>query len=49
VRHACEAETSMVLALAPDLVGTCRLADAVALPQKKSDSSSGPKPTAGKR
>lgn len=29
VRHACEAETSMVLALAPDLVDTSRLADAV--------------------
>jgi creatinine amidohydrolase len=29
VRHACEAETSMVLALRPDLVRTDRLADAV--------------------
>jgi creatinine amidohydrolase len=29
VRHACEAETSMVLALAPDLVDTTLLADAV--------------------
>ena len=29
VRHACEAETSMVLALEPELVDTSRLADAV--------------------